>query len=237
MKTNEQRFWPLFIAIDYDTFSDELCAVIHLDLIAEATIVLSYLPVYLHAQFGVQTWQWFLVKCKKEMSNYTWHEDEHRLVCTKDDESDSPVQPLTNAPFVAWENVDGDDVEISQTTLFDFRPRDGHGTDSGFNDQNSLATMATNTTQLTTILGSFTDPILLAEQDQDDDEDKTMPLVDDVMTSTASFSEITNDVDRSTPKAPDQTSFHLHLPLLSVQALALRLPTLLLLQPPNDRLE
>jgi len=49
MKTKEQQFWPLFIAIDYGTFSDKICAVVHLDLIAEATTVLSYLLVYLHA--------------------------------------------------------------------------------------------------------------------------------------------------------------------------------------------
>jgi len=71
MKTKEQHFWPLFIAIDYDTFGDEICAVVHLGLIAEATTVLSYLPVYLHTQFGVQTWQWFSLECKNEMSNYT----------------------------------------------------------------------------------------------------------------------------------------------------------------------
>jgi len=48
-------------------------------------------------------------------------------VCTKDDESDSLVQPPTNAPFADWENVDDADVEVNQdkleidlTTLFDF---------------------------------------------------------------------------------------------------------------------
>mmetsp|Transcript_13207 Transcript_13207/g.27689 ORF Transcript_13207/g.27689 Transcript_13207/m.27689 type:complete len:91 (-) Transcript_13207:8-280(-) len=83
------------------------------------------------------------------MSNYTWHGDEHKVVCTKDNESDSPVQPLTNAPFEAWENVDDADVEINQakleidlTTLFDFRPRDDHGTGSGFDDNSSLKTVS-----------------------------------------------------------------------------------------------
>ena len=52
MKTKADRFWPLFVAIDFDTFSDEICAVVHLDLIAKANTELTYLPVYLQAQFG-----------------------------------------------------------------------------------------------------------------------------------------------------------------------------------------
>jgi len=72
MKTTENRFWPLFIAIDYDTFRDEICAVVHLGLIPEATNILSYLPVYMHAQFGAKTWQWFSLECKQEVSNYVW---------------------------------------------------------------------------------------------------------------------------------------------------------------------
>ena len=111
------------------------------------------------------------------MTNYTWHADEHKVVCTKDDDSNSPVQPITNAPFAAWENVDDADVEMDQkkldidlTILFDFRPRNGHGTGSGFDDNSSLKTMATGTSQLTTVLGSFIDPILLAEADDDEDQ-------------------------------------------------------------------
>ena len=147
MKTRAQPFWPLFVTIDYDTFSDEICAVVHLDLIAEAITVLTYLPVYLQAKFGTATWQWFSSECRKEMSDYTWHQDEHRVVSLKATDTNSPVQPITNAPFAAWENVDDADVEMDQTelaidlpTLFDFRPRNGHGTGSGYDDNASLNT-------------------------------------------------------------------------------------------------
>jgi len=174
MKTRAQRFWPLFVAIDYDTFSDEIYAVVHLDLIAEATTVLTYLPVYLQAKFGTATWQWFSSECRKEMSDYTWHKDEHRVVSLKATDTNSPVQPITNAFFAAWENVDDADVEMDQ--------------------------------------GSFTDPNMLAEAAEDDAPEggaaaqDSVPPVDYIMTSTASVSEITNEVDQSAPKAADQTS-------------------------------
>jgi len=74
--------------------------------------------------------------------------------------------------------------------------------------------MATNTTQLTTVFGSFTDPILLAEEDAKGAgdvrtttvNDKAMFPVEEVTNSMASVSDITNDVDPFTPKATDQTS-------------------------------
>jgi len=219
MKTKAERFWSLFVAIDYDTFSDEICAVVHLDLIAEATTMLTYLPVYLQAQFGNSTWQWFSLECRREMTNYTWHREENRVVSTADDDIDSLVQPLNNASFAAWENVDDADVEMDQTELnidltklFDFRPRNGHGSGSGFDDNSSLQTMATGTSQLTTVLGSFTDPIMLAEAADDDnleigdDAQDAEPHVDNIMTSTASISEIIHEVDQSVPNVSDQPS-------------------------------
>ena len=168
MKSTENEFWPLFIAIDYDTFRDEICAVVHINLMAEASHILSYLPVYLHARFGAHTGQWFSLECKQEMSKFVWHEDEHRVVCLDDEDSLSPVKPPSTAPFADWENVDEADVELSTTklkidlpALFNFEPRDGHGTGSGFADSALVKSMVTNTSQLTTVLGSFTDPILL----------------------------------------------------------------------------
>jgi len=217
----------LFVAIDYDTFSDEICAVVHLDLIAEATTVLTYLPVYLQAKFGNSTWQWFSIECRKGMTNYKWHKDEHRVVCIVEDDINSPVQPLTNAPYAAWENVDDADVAMDQTelnidltTFFDFRPRNGHGTGSGYDDNASLNTMATGTSQLTTVLGSFTDPILLGDstgggvQEAPDNDaqdgvaaaEDSVPPVDDIRTSTASVSELTHEVDPSVPTGADQPS-------------------------------
>ena len=140
------------------------------------------------------------------------------MVSTTDDDPDSPVQPLNNAPFAAWENVDDADVEIDQielnidlTKLFEFRPRNGHGTGSGFDDNCSLQTMATGTTQLTTILGSFTDPVMLEEADDDDQsskagsQDVVLP-VDAIMTSSASISELTHDALQPVPPVADQPS-------------------------------
>jgi len=227
MKTKAQRFWPLFVAFDYDTFRDEICAVVHLDLIAEATTVLTYLPVYLQAKFGNSTWQWFSIECRKEMTNYKWHKDEHRVVCIAEEDINSPVQPLTNAPFAAWENVDDADVEMNQTELnidlgklFDFRPRNGHGTGSGYDDTCSLKTMATGTSQLTTVLGSFTDPILLDDsagrkvlkatgadaQEVGDSAVADVPPVDAIVTSSASVSEITQEAATSVTNGTDQPS-------------------------------
>jgi len=100
MKSTENEFWPLFIAIDYDTFRDEICAVVHLGLMAEASHILSYLPVYLHARFGAQTGQWFSMECKQEMSHFVWHEDKHRVVYLNDEDSLSHVQPPPMRPLL-----------------------------------------------------------------------------------------------------------------------------------------
>ena len=65
--------------------------------------------------------------------------------------------------------------------------------------------MATGTSQLTQVLGSFTDPVMLAEDDDEDDAAQdAAPPVDDIMTSTASVSEITHEVDQSVPTRADQ---------------------------------
>ena len=110
--------------------------------------------------------------------------------------------------------MDDADVDLDQTELqldlpllFNFCPRIGHGAGSGYDDSCSLKTMATGTSQLTTVLGSFTDPVLLAE---DEDEDAAGPAdappVDTILPSTASISELTPEVAPTVPIAADQPS-------------------------------
>ena len=71
--------------------------------------------------------------------------------------------------------------------------------------------MATGTTQLTTVLGSFTDPVMLEEAADDDQsstagsQDVVLP-VDEIMTSSASISELTHAALQPVPPVADPPS-------------------------------
>ena len=102
-----------------------------------------------------------------EMSAYTWDEDEQRVVTTAflGNDSDSPITAQSPDPLAAWEIVDDDGIEKDQadhkfdlSILFNFAPRDGKGSGSGFDDAGSLKTFATGTSQLTAKIGIFNDP-------------------------------------------------------------------------------
>ena len=166
MKTKQTSGWPLFVSVDFDSYRNEILAVIHNDTVSEASNVLSYLPVFLEAQFGAQIWQWFSTECRAEMSAYIWDEDDLRVVnvAESDDESDSPLPGQTRAPLAAWETVDEDDIEKDQAdhkfdlpTLFNLSPRDGKGAGSGFDDTGSLTTFATGTSHLTQNINDITE--------------------------------------------------------------------------------
>ena len=54
MKTKQDRSWPLFVSVDFDSYRNEIITVIHNDTVSEASNVLSFLPVFLLTKFGVQ---------------------------------------------------------------------------------------------------------------------------------------------------------------------------------------
>ena len=102
------------------------------------------------------------------MSSFSWDEDEQRVVSMdcSDDDSDSPSSENTSKPLAAWETVDDNEVDKDQaahtfdlSTLFNFAPRNGKGSGSGYDDQMLLTTFATGTSKLTMNIGSFQDPI------------------------------------------------------------------------------
>ena len=57
MKSKQDSSWPLFVSVDFDSYQNEIIAVIHNDTISEASNVLSFLPVFLETKFGVEIWQ------------------------------------------------------------------------------------------------------------------------------------------------------------------------------------
>ena len=101
MKTKQDSSWPLFVSVDFDSYHNEIIAVIHNNTVSEASNVLSFLPVFLEAKFGVQIWQWFSTECRVEMSAYIWDEDEQRVVSNafSDNDSDSPITAQSPAPL------------------------------------------------------------------------------------------------------------------------------------------
>ena len=202
MKTKQDRSWPLFVSVDFDSYRNEIIAVIHNDTVSEASNILSFLPVFLEAQFGVLIWQWFSTECRAEMSAYTWDEDYLRVVSleSSDEDSDSLLLARSTAPLAAWETVDDDivkdqaDHKFDLSILFDFVPRDGKGAGSGFDDAGSLNTFATGTSQLTQNLG-FLAPLPL--QDTATPVDSTMRpaacLLSLTIAETSNVSDITQE--------------------------------------------
>ena len=77
------------------------------------------------------------------MSSFYWDEDEQRVVSMEgsDDDSDPPSSENSSKPLAAWETVNDDEVDKAQaahtfdlSTLFNFTPRDGNGSGSGYDD-------------------------------------------------------------------------------------------------------
>ena len=120
------------------------------------------------------------------MSSFSWDEGEQRVVSTdgSDDESESPSNVAPAVSLVAWETVDDDESEKNQedhtfdlSALFNFAPRNGNGSGSGYDDQVSLTTFATDTSKLTMNIGPFQDPIFQANEEVvvDDDDASMLP--------------------------------------------------------------
>ena len=156
------------------------------------------------------------------MFSFFWDEDEQRVVSTEgsDDESDSPSPDEPTKPLAAWETVNEDEVEKSQaahtfdlSTLFNFSPRNGNCSGSGYDDQISFTAFATGTSKLTVNIGSFQDPILWDNKEvvvDDNDTSMLPPPVARIPASSSgaafSMSFITSDSLQSLPGEMDSVS-------------------------------
>ena len=58
----------------------DISAVFHRDNEAEATTMLSYLPVFLAEKYGEQSWKWFSVECRDDMSAFKWDPEQKFVV-------------------------------------------------------------------------------------------------------------------------------------------------------------
>ena len=121
MKTKQDSSWPLFVSVNFDSYRNKIIAVIHNDTVSEASNVLSFLPVFLEAQFGAQIWQWFSTECRAEMSAYIWDppiwdEDDLRVVTIADSDnvSISPLPAQSLASLTTWKTVDEENIEKDQ---------------------------------------------------------------------------------------------------------------------------
>ena len=159
MKTRVNSNWPLFVSIDYDTYSSLLLAVSHDECRLEADTILSFLPVFLDAKYGPTIWGWFSPTCKAEMEEFCWDPSLHQVVPILDEKEEDAedAQTLWGGDTAAdWENMDDDfdDDPSSGMTFelaqyFNLKARPSTGVSSGFDDGASMGTMATNTSNLT----------------------------------------------------------------------------------------
>ena len=222
VKTKQDTSWPLFVSIDLDTYRNEIMAVIHNDILSEASNILSFLPVFLETRLGGQIWQLLSLAYRAGMSSFSWDENAQRVVSmdgSKND-SDSPSSENTSKPLAAWETVDDDEADKSQaahtidlSTLFNFAPRNGNSSGSGYDDQILLTSFATGTSKLTMNIGSFQDPIFQENEDdvvEDDDTAMILPPVARIPASSpgaaSSMSALTSDPLQSIPGNTDSVS-------------------------------
>ena len=118
------------------------------------------------------------------MSSFSWDEDAQKVVSMdgSEDDSDFPSPENNSKPLAAWETVDDNEVNKSQAAhtfdlsiLYNFAPRNGNGSRSGYDDQISLTSFATGISKLTMNIGSFQDPIFqYNEEDIVEDDDTEM---------------------------------------------------------------
>ena len=156
------------------------------------------------------------------MSSFSWDEDGQRVVSMEgyDDDSDPPSSCTTSKPLSAWETVDNDEVDKAQaahtfdlSTLFNFVPRDGKGSGSGYDDQMSLATFATGTSKLTMNIDSFQEPTFQDNEEiviEYDDTDMLPPPVKRIPVSSlgaaSSISALNSDFLQSIPNNTESVS-------------------------------
>ena len=58
IKTQNNWEWPLFLAIEVNSWMGDIQAVHHVDQATEAETLLAHLPVYLEVKFGSAIWKW-----------------------------------------------------------------------------------------------------------------------------------------------------------------------------------
>ena len=138
------------------------------------------------------------------------------------------------------------------STLFNFPPRNGNGSGSGYNDQMSLVTFVTGTSKLTVNIGSFPDPTFQENEEvvvEDDDTDMLPPPVARIPAfspgAASSMSALTSDSLQSFPRITESVSSA--PPSIQPRSTSLapnpppaaggRQLHLLLLQPPCERQE
>ena len=152
----------------------DISAVFHVDNEAEATTMLSYLPVFLEEKYGEQIWKWFSVGCKDELSAFKW-DPEQKCVVEIVNESAGFLDSFHGGALADWEEVDENDIagaEIPKMTFdlgfhFNLKPREEGG--AGFDDGLSLASMRTGASNATAAAANTNSSIVidLAEDSPD----------------------------------------------------------------------
>ena len=160
MKTKMEPSWPLFVSIEFSTWRQEIVAVYMKDVTNEAHTMLAHLPIYLEAKFGENIWKWFTSSHKADLKDYYWDETLQKVVTDDDNYEDVDfLRGLHGTKLTAWETIneaDANNFNQQQITFeldksFAFTVPAGG---AGYDDGNSLATMATGVSKAT----------LLAEQ-------------------------------------------------------------------------
>ena len=147
---------PLLLSVDFNPYRNEITALFHRGNEVEALRLLSALPVFLEAKYNTKIWTWFTADLKIELSTTKWDPVNQCLEEAGDDEEYLMTSLYGTDTLADWEEVDSlnvpavptESIMMDLSLLFNMAPRSG-GT--GFDDNASLSTMKTGTSNATQI--------------------------------------------------------------------------------------
>ena len=166
IKTKSNWLWALFLSVDHDTYRGDITALYHQDNSTEAINFLSYLPIFLEAQYGSKIWNWFSVECRSELSSIQLDPNSGAIIEVALAEDGGLLDNLYGEDeLAAWERVQDQDIDDQEEALtfdlgnhFNLVSRAGG---AGFDDGLSLGSMKTGTSNATQAAKAMQlDPIL-----------------------------------------------------------------------------
>mgnify|MGYP000934960252 CR=1 FL=1 len=143
-----------------NVYRGEILALYNTTTRAEARAMLSFLPLFLEAQYGSCVREWFSTECLTEMEAYHWDDAANCVVETapaEDPLQDDSLPFFGNGDARDWELVEDDvSVDSAPEMTFDLSlhfqtQARANSAGCGFDDAQSMSTLATGTTNLTAI--------------------------------------------------------------------------------------
>ena len=146
----------MFLSVDFNAYRNDITALFHQGNEVEALRLLSALPVFLEAKYNSQIWTWFTHDLQIELGNTRWDPLKKCLEEDGGDEDNLMASLYGTETLADWEEVDSlnvpedptESVTMDLSLLFNMAPRP---VSEGYDDNLSLATMQTGTSDATGI--------------------------------------------------------------------------------------